>query len=439
MTLGIGRAGPLGPTRFATTVSHAPGRSRPAARSGIADGEREALAVLVSVDGVGPATLGRLLRNVGGAGDVLEVARRPDGDRLLIESSREPLGDDRLSPPSLTHRAAGTLVDAARSADAIVAGIHAAGLEILTIHDADYPPRLRWIDLPPHVLFVRGDRGALSHARAVAVVGTRRPTEYGRRIAARLATALSRTDATVVSGLAVGIDGAAHAAVIVHRDLAPGDGPTVAVLGGGHGRLFPRAHGRLADRIVDTGGALVSEFAPTTAPSRGTFPRRNRIISGLSEATIVVEARVRSGALITAAWALQQGRACYLVPGRIDDPSSSGCLEFLREAGGEARIVASLELLLEDLGLATGPDGDASSDGLAPLVELGETAEMVGARLLRGLTTVDELVASTGLPVASVLAALTMLESRGLVVGAYGRFRPAGRLAGSEPARPNVR
>ncbi|HEY7523493.1 MAG TPA: DNA-processing protein DprA, partial [Candidatus Limnocylindrales bacterium] len=379
------------------------------------------------------------LRNVGTAIDVLERARPPDGDRFLLAASREPLDDDRWSPPSLTPRAAALLVGAARAPDEIAASIRAAGLEILTVHDPDYPPRLRWIDLPPHVLFIRGERSALAHDRAVAVVGTRRPTEHGRRIAARLATVLSRTRAAVVSGLAVGIDGAAHAAVIAELELTAGQGPTVAVLGGGHARLFPRAHRRLADRIVDTGGALVSEFAPATEPSRGTFPRRNRIISGLSEATIVVEARIRSGALITAAWALQQGRACYLVPGRIDDPASSGCLEFLREAGGEARIVASVDLLLEDLGLASVPDGAGHVDALAPLVELGETGAMVGERLVRGLTTVDELVASTGLPVASVLAALTMLETRGLVIGAYGRYRPAGRLAGRPTAVPTPR
>ena len=129
----------------------------------------------------------------------------------------------------------------------------------------------------------------------------------------------------MVSGLAVGIDGAAHAAAVHAHGL------TVAVIGSGHGALRPHAHSRLARSIVEAGGAIVSELGPDIRPSKGTFPRRNRIISGLADATVVVEAPARSGALITASWALEQGRECFLVPGSIDAPASAGCLAFLRE------------------------------------------------------------------------------------------------------------
>jgi DNA processing protein len=453
VTLGVGRAGPLGPARFAASGIDVAAGSWAAASPPSID-EREALAVLVSAEGVGPTTLSRLLDAFGSAREVLNVARRPDGTGALVAASRGTHNDGTSSAALLTSTSVQLVVAAAHAADTILEGVRAARLSVVTLDDADYPARLRAIDLPPHVLFVRGDPDSLHHGRSVAVVGTRRPTEVGRRVASRIASALARTGATVVSGLAVGIDGAAHAVVVAEREAAgtapsdaardgpmPSVGVTVAVLGGGHDRLFPRGHRRLADRIVDSGGALVSEFAPETRPSRGTFPRRNRIISGLAEATIVVEARVRSGALITAAWALQQGRGCYLVPGRIDDPTSSGCLAFLREASPEARVVESVDTLLEDLGLAVGvqSDGPAAAGPLSPLVELGETARMVGEQLVRGRVTADELVAASGLPIASVLAALTLLEVRGLAVGAYGRYRPAGRLAGVGPARPEVR
>jgi DNA processing protein len=275
------------------------------------------------------------------------------------------------------------------------------------------------------VLFVRGDIAALSSPHAIAVVGTRRPTEHGRRIAARIGAALVDAGAVLVSGLAVGIDGVAHAAAAAH------DGLTVAVLGGGHARLFPQAHNRLARVIVDAGGAVISELYPTIGPTRGTFPRRNRIISGLADATVVVEAPLHSGALITAALALEQGRECYLVPGPLDARSSEGCLNFLREHAGACHLVADIPGLIEDLGLLgateTGPQRAAD-------VELGKVERSLVNALARGASTADDLVARTGHPVATALSAITMLELRGLVVGAYGRYRLSGRLAGTEVA-----
>ncbi len=207
------------------------------------------------------------------------------------------------------------------------------------------------------------------------------------------------------------------------------------MIGSGHAALFPRAHKRLAGSIVGAGGAIVSELAPDVRPTRGTFPRRNRVISGLADATVVVEAPARSGALITASWALEQGRDCFMVPGPIDAPASAGCLAFLREFHDEARIVAGIPQLLADLGLAEGLRQPGVSDGeAATLVEVGEAAGRIGRELVLGRATVDELVAVTGWPIASVLTALTILEHAGLAVGIHGRFRPAGRLAAADPA-----
>jgi DNA processing protein len=385
--------------------------------------ERDALTVLATVDGLGLLTLARLIARIGSARAVVEAAAGLGAVGLLLEASRDKENDIRAMPARVAH----DLVAIPASAEAILEGLARSGLKTLTVEDPDYPGRLRAIELPPHVLFVRGDPAALSTRHAVAVVGTRRPSEGGRLVAARIGAAIARTGAVVVSGLAVGIDGAAHAAVVAEGR------PTVAVLGGGHERLFPTAHRQLADAIVAAGGALVSEFAPLVEPRAGTFPRRNRVISGLTEATVVVEAGAKSGSLITAQWALEQGRDCFLVPGSIDSRTAAGCLAFLREFPGGARIVAGIPQLLEDLGII---DPQAAADdpaSLVPvaalLVELGGGPRRIAAELLRGRTTADELVATTGLTIAGVLAALTLLESRGLVAGVYGRYRPVGPLA----------
>lgn len=435
--LGVASTGPLGdaaeegpaaestPAALPVPLQASPPPARPP--SGRAVDEREALAVLVTVDGLGPVTLGRILAAFGSAVAVIEAGRRGDVRALAAAAASEERQAPSAVPPAI--------VAAARDSERIAARIRASGVETITLEDADFPARLRAIALPPHLLFLRGDRRALSQPHAVAVVGTRRPSDAGRRTAGAIAGAIARTGAVVVSGLAVGIDGAAHAAT-----LAEG-GITVAVLGGGHDRLFPSSHRQLADTIVRSGGAVVSELPPDAEPTRGTFPRRNRILSGLADATVVVEAGARSGAILTATWAMEQGRECYVVPGPIDRPTSAGCLSLLREAHGLARIVPGIPQLLEDLDLAP-PSlaaADADPTARATLTTLPPVAAQIAAAVLAGHATTDELVAVTRLPVATVLAALTVLEARGLIVDVYGRNRPAGTLAsraqGRSPAR----
>jgi DNA processing protein len=204
--------------------------------------------------------------------------------------------------------------------------------------------------------------------------------------------------------------------------------------------LFPKVHTRLAASIVAAGGAIVSELAPDVEATVGTFPRRNRVISGLADATVVVEAPARSGALITASWALEQGRECFIVPGPLDSAAYAGCLSFLREFHGSARIVSGIPQLIDDLGLAdhlTQPG--VSSSAAATLVDVGDAPGRIGRELVLGRATVDELVAVTGWPVASVLGALTVLERHGLAVGIHGRFRPAGGLVAADPASVRTR
>jgi DNA processing protein len=411
--LGIGRWGPLGrDVPGETGGGRWPG--------GDAAAERDAWVVLAAVPGLGPVSFGRLLGAFGSATGILRAASERGAVALLVEACRDRDGGS----PSLGAPAAAALVVAAGNPQGILGPVRDSGVGVLTLADDGYPARLRRIDLPPPVLFIRGAVASLDRADAIAVVGTRRPTAMGRATAARIADAVAGRGATVVSGLAFGVDAAAHAATV--RLGAP----TVAVIGGGHARLYPASHRGLADAIVAAGGAVVSEFAPETSPSRGTFPRRNRIISGLSDATVVVEAGARSGALTTAAWALEQGRGLHIVPGRLDDPAVAGSLAFLREAGPEARIVAGIAELLEDLGL-TGRVSAGAAPSRAAWSDLAPAEAAAAAALAAGAATPDEIALATGLPGASVLAVLTALEMRGLVVEAFGRYRAAGPAAGA--------
>lgn len=392
--------------------------------------ERDAWTVLTAAHGLGPVGFAALLARFGSGRAILEVAASPSAvQRLMAATGLHP---DRPDQHPIHASVARAIVSVVERSDEIVARVRSLGVRVVTVEEPAYPIRLASVAMPPHVLFVTGDPAALSGERAVAIVGTRRATTSGRTTAGRIATALVAADATVVSGLAFGIDGTAHEATV------RAGGTTVAVIGGGHAVVAPRTHARLAAAIIASGGAVVSELPPDVKPSQGTFPRRNRIISGLSDATVVVEAPARSGALITASWALEQGRPCYLVPGGLDAPASAGCLAFLREWEPEAHIVAGVPQLIADLGLARPAVGARDAVAAATTQSLGTVEGAIAAELMAGRVTVDELVATTDLPVATVLTALMLLERRGLAVGIHGRYRPAGPLLG-EPVSVRLR
>jgi DNA processing protein len=384
--------------------------------------ERDAWAILAAVVGLGPIGLSALLAHHGSGLAIVRVAGEAGAvERLTATPPFEPGHRDR----PIGEGVARGIVAAVQGAAHILSRLRAHGVRVLTVEEPAYPARLGAIAMPPHVLYVVGTVAALARPRAVAVVGTRRATIGGRVTAGRIADALVAADATVVSGLAFGIDGAAHDATL------RAGGTTVAVIGGGHATLGPRAHLRLAEAIVAAGGAVVSELGPDIEPSKGTFPRRNRIISGLSDATVVVEAPARSGALITASWALEQGRGCYLVPGGIDDHAAAGSLAFLREFEQVTHLVTGIPQLIADLGFAEASIGPRDALSTASTQGLGAAESAVADRLLSGSATVDELVAATSLSVATVLATLTLLERRGLTAGAHGRYRPSGLLLGT--------
>ena len=435
----MGASGPLGTDPPDAVVESFTLRSidgRPAPSAPLPDAyapERDAWTVLTAVNGLGPVAFAALLARFGTGRAVLAAASEAGGvARLAATPPLEPRAESGGRRP-IGDAVAGAIADAAGTAERTLARVRGLGLGVLTVEEPGYPSRLAAIEMPPHVLFVQGDHRALVTERAVAVVGTRRATTMGRTIAGRISVELAAAGAAVVSGLAFGIDGAAHEAT-----LRVG-GTTVAVIGGGHAVLSPRRHSRLSAAIVAGGGAVVSELAPDVEPTHGTFPRRNRIISGLTEATVVVEAPARSGALITASWALEQGRECFLVPGPLDAPASAGCLAFLREFEHSAHLVAGIPQLIADLGLApTALSGTHDAVAAATLQGIGPTEASIAGHVVRGRVTVDEIVAAAQLPVATVLAALAMLEQRGFVVGVHGRFRPAGTLLGA-PSTPRPR
>ncbi len=210
---------------------------------------------------------------------------------------------------------------------------------ILTQNSPDYPALLKHIDMPPTVLFVQGDVSCLA-APQLAMVGSRNPSVDGRDNAWRFASALSKTGLVITSGLAAGIDGAAHEGTLEKS------GKTIAVVGTGPDLVYPAKHRALAEAIVAQGGAIVSEFPLGATPQPSHFPRRNRIISGLSLGVLVVEASLRSGSLITAHQALDAGREVYAIPGSIHNPMSRGCHQLLKEG---AKLVESVDDIVEEL------------------------------------------------------------------------------------------
>ena len=291
-------------------------------------------------------------------------------------------------------------------ARAYCAGLAAGGLRWIGRSSPDFPPLLRSIHDPPPGLFVRGTGDvALLSQLSVAIVGARSCTDYGAHVARSLGRELASAGVSVVSGLARGIDGWAH------RGALEGGGPTVAVLGCGIDRDYPRAHGALAAQIAST-GLIVSEYPPGVAPAPWRFPARNRIVAGLTAATVVVEARERSGALITADLALEEGRDVLAVPGEITSALSRGTNALLRLG---AVVVTSGSDVLEAVGVE-------ALEG-APKAALSPVAGSVLAALDTGASTVDEVAHATSLDVGSVAAALTELELAGLAEVRSGIYR----------------
>lgn len=298
---------------------------------------------------------------------------------------------------------------------------------LIALGDPRYPDELLQIEDPPLLLHVLGEVALLRHPRRVAVVGSRNPTPQGSENAQRFAQALAQAGVCVVSGLALGVDGAAH------QGALDGGGPTLAVVGTGLDRVYPRQHQALARRIAQH-GALISEYALGTPPLSPNFPRRNRLIAGLSQGTLVVEAALQSGSLVTARLAAEQGREVFAIPGSIHSPQARGCHALIRQG---AKLVESAQDVLEDLRLvmpaAVAQQAPGVPEGRGDGLGEGEPDAAEGAAghaqgLLRALgfepASLDELQARSGLDTATLQAQLLELELDGRIARLPGgRFQ----------------
>ncbi|MBI2914130.1 MAG: DNA-protecting protein DprA [Chloroflexi bacterium] len=288
------------------------------------------------------------------------------------------------------------------------------GIQALTWDDPAYPARLKEIYDPPPVLYVRGQLSD-SDEWAVAVVGTRRPTPYGRQVAEEMAFGMAGNRISVISGLARGID------AIAHRAALGAGGRTVAVLACGLDIVYPPEHAKLAREIMER-GALVSDYPLGTQPRGDYFPRRNRIMSGLSLGVLVVEGDIKSGAMITARLALEQDREVFAVPGSIFSPQSRGTNSLIQEG---AKLVQRLEDVLEELNLTMVPQQIEMKE----LIPATDTEAALLRHISKEPVHIDQVCRDSGLPVATVSSVLAMLELKGLVrqMGpmAYVRAREA--------------
>ncbi|MFZ5844645.1 MAG: DNA-processing protein DprA [Pseudomonadota bacterium] len=289
------------------------------------------------------------------------------------------------------------------------------GRTLLCPDDPRYPRLLRDLPDPPLLLYVLGNVDVLSDPQ-LAMVGSRNPSPQGRDNAVAFAKALAESGLTITSGLALGIDAAAHEGALA------GKGPTIAVAGTGVDRVYPASHRELAHRIVAGGGALVSEFALGTPPMKHQFPQRNRLIAGLSLGTLVVEAALSSGSLITARLALEQGREVFAIPGSIHNPMAKGCHQLIRQG---AKLVETAQHVLEELGALipltlTAPAAPVDN----PIERDGLDAEQLQLLAEMGYDPVstDELIARTGFGADVVAGMLLTLELNNVVAAVPGGY-----------------
>ena len=284
--------------------------------------------------------------------------------------------------------------------DLIMTNIDKKGIKVITWEDSDYPRRLKEINQAPPVLFINGSIN-VEDDWAVAVVGTRRVTPYGRQVAVEISRFLAQNGVTVISGLARGVD------AIAHQSALQAGGRTIAVLGSGVDVVYPPEHQKLAQEIVSQ-GALVSDYPIGTPPDGVNFPPRNRIISGLSLATVVVEAGETSGALITAEFAVDQGREVFAVPGSILTPQSEGTNKLIEQG---ARPLLKMTEILEVLKLEQIPEKQLNRK----MNPGNEIEKKILTHLSQEPLHVDELCIQSGLPISQVSATLTMMELKGMV------------------------
>jgi len=350
--------------------------------------------VLLSiVEGIGARTYQRLLEQFGSATAILNASRS------------ELSGFDFLKPGTLLQL---TTARSRLDPTQIVEICKQDQIDILSLRDKRYPAQLRTIPDPPPILYVKGTL-LPSDSFSIAVIGTRRNTQYGERQTERLASALVQKGFAIISGLALGIDG------IAHRAALKAGGRTIAVLGSGLHRIYPAEHKPLAQKIIESGGCILSEYPPLHPSAKWTFPQRNRIVSGLSLGVLVVEAPLRSGAMISARLAGEQGRDIFAVPGSIESPASSGCNQLIRDG---AYITESADDILNVLGPMRQPvllPGMETPVRHPNEASLNEVEHQVWQHIGTTETPLDSIVIASGLEPQQVVAALTVLEKKRII------------------------
>lgn len=353
---------------------------------------REAFIALNMIETVGPVRVRQLLERFGDAPSVLRASR----SQLLAVQG---IGDETASAIANWERGIDLAAELKRISD--------YRCHVLTQDDEDYPPLLRQIYDPPIVLYVKGTLGA-KDKNSVAIVGSRQTTHYGIEVARRFGYQLGYLGVTVVSGGARGIDTAAHQGALSAK------GRTIAVLGTGINIVFPPENCELFQRITQT-GAVVTQFPFNRKADKQSFPIRNRIVAGMTLGTVVVEAHLSSGALITTNFATEYGRQVFAVPGRIDSPRSKGCHELIKNGAklceGAEDILSEFEYLFP----ATNRPPGVNETGVLPALNLTENEQKVFDALEEEEMDVDEVIRKCGLPASAVSVALLSLEMKRLV------------------------
>lgn len=348
--------------------------------------------------GLGPIAQNRLRNRFGSLGGIFQASR----EELLQVEGIGP----KLAAALLKQRDSNEAVDE-------LAACRELGVSLILIDDAEYPDTLREIPDPPQLLYVKGAISS-SDRLSIGIVGSRRCTLYGRQQAERFARELASTGITIVSGLARGIDSCAH------RGAIEAHGRTLAVLGSGVEQIYPPEHGALAEEVMSH-GALISESCLHQAPVPGLFPQRNRIISGLCQGVLIVEASRNSGALHTARHAYEQGREVFTIPGRLDSLASEGCHDLIRDG---AQLVRHVDDILETLGPLTQPTRALDGQTVLTPRELNLNDQERSLLDLIPLEpgTVDEVLRTSELDDARVLSTLTVLEMKRLIRRLPGGF-----------------
>ncbi len=364
------------------------------------------LLILSRVPGVGVQRLGALMARYADADAIFDASPR---ELCVIEGIEKKTA---LAIAGFRRGAAGA--EAARFAEEQLRRLDRAGGRCVTLWDGEYPPHLRTIYDPPPLLFVQGTIEPADSA-SLALVGTRSPGMYGLQAAQRFAAALARLGVTVVSGLARGIDTAAHAAAL------DAGGRTLAVIGSGIDVPYPPENRSLAARIA-AGGAVVSEYPMGTKPEAGNFPRRNRIISGITLGTVVLETGIDGGAMITARMALDQNREVFAFPAAVREGKPAGTNRLIRE--GKALLVESVDDVVAELGNRL---GDLRSRESAPAAKAAPVLTLFEQGVYEAVPCeepahVDVLAGALSMPVAELLAHLLALECKGLVRQLPGKY-----------------